>query len=270
LGYSPERINPGDRVHNLQNVCKLVSASSEAGVKLVKDLYKKICKNIHICSSIEIAESAKIIENTQRDLNIALINELQMIFEKMNINIYDVLDAAKTKWNFLNFQPGLVGGHCIGVDPYYLTYKAKKIGHKPKLILAGRYINDEMPNYFKKKILNLIKKKFNKKVNLLFMGLTFKENCNDLRNSKNLELCSLLSKDFLVDAYDPNMRMNNFKKIEKKINFINKIKKKYDVIIIALPHNNFIKMGFNNIKKLLKKNGIIFDLKNTFGKFFIS
>ena len=159
LGYSPERINPGDNSHNLKNLTKLISSSSVYGLREINFLYKKICDKIYICKSIEIAEAAKIIENTQRDVNIALINELQILFNNLKLNIYDVLSAAKTKWNFLNFEPGLVGGHCIGVDPYYLAYKSISAGYPPKLILSGRNINDKMPNYLGRKITNYIKKK---------------------------------------------------------------------------------------------------------------
>ena len=228
LRYSPERINPGDNSHNLKNLTKLISSSSVYGLREINFLYKKICDKIYICKSIEIAEAAKIIENTQRDVNIALINELQILFNNLKLNIYDVLSAAKTKWNFLNFEPGLVGGHCIGVDPYYLAYKSISAGYPPKLILSGRNINDKMPDYLGRKIKNYIKKKIKKKINILFLGITFKENCNDIRNSKNLILYKNLKKTFKVDVYDPVVDKHTLKSQEKNLNIIGKINKKYE------------------------------------------
>ena len=269
LGYSPERINPGDNKHNLKNLTKLISSSSVYGLKEINFLYKNICDKIYICKSIEIAEAAKIIENTQRDVNIALINELQILFNNLKLNIYDVLSAAKTKWNFLNFEPGLVGGHCIGVDPYYLAYKSTSAGYLPKLILSGRNINDKMPNYLGRKITNYIKKKIKKNINILFLGITFKENCNDIRNSKNLTLYKNLEKNFKVDVYDPVVDKHTLKLQEKNLNIIGKINKKYDVIILSVKHDEFRKIGYKKINNYLKKNGIFFDLKNMFGKYFI-
>ena len=269
LGYSPERINPGDNDHNLKNLTKLISSSSAYGLKEINSLYKKICDKLYICKSIEIAEAAKIIENTQRDVNIALINELQILFNNLKLNIYDVLSAAKTKWNFLNFEPGLVGGHCIGVDPYYLAYKSISAGYPPKLILSGRNINDKMPNYLGRKISNYIKKKIKKKINILFLGITFKENCNDIRNSKNLILYKNLEKNFKVDVYDPVVDKRTLKSQEKNLNIIDKINKKYEVIILSVKHEEFRKIGYKKIYKYLKNDGIFFDLKNMFGKYFI-
>ena len=269
LGYSPERINPGDNNHNLKNLTKLISSSSVYALKEINFLYKKICDKIYICQSIEIAEAAKIIENTQRDVNIALINELQILFNNLKLNIYDVLSAAKTKWNFLNFEPGLVGGHCIGVDPYYLAYKSISAGYSPKLILSGRNINDKMPNYLGRKITNYIKKKFKKKINILFLGITFKENCNDIRNSKNLILYKNLKKNFEIDVYDPVVDKHTLKLQEKNLHIIGKINKKYDVIILSVKHDEFKKIGYKKINNYLKKDGIFFDLKNMFGKYYI-
>ena len=269
LGYSPERINPGDNSHNLKNLTKLISSSSVYGLREINFLYKKICDKIYICKSIEIAEAAKIIENTQRDVNIALINELQILFNNLKLNIYDVLSAAKTKWNFLNFEPGLVGGHCIGVDPYYLAYKSISAGYPPKLILSGRNINDKMPNYLGRKITNYIKKKIKKKINILFLGITFKENCNDIRNSKNLILYKHLKKTFKVDIYDPVVDKHTLKSQEKNLKIIGKINKKYDVIILSVKHDEFRKIGYKKINSYLKEDGIFFDLKNMFGKYFI-
>ncbi|WP_020169120.1 nucleotide sugar dehydrogenase [Candidatus Pelagibacter communis] len=269
LGYSPERINPGDNKHNLKNLTKLISSSSVFALKEINFLYKKICDKLYICNSIEIAEAAKIIENTQRDVNIALINELQIVFNNLKLNIYDVLSAAKTKWNFLNFEPGLVGGHCIGVDPYYLAHKSISAGYPPKLILSGRNINDKMPNYLGRKIKNYIKKKIKKKINILFLGITFKENCNDIRNSKNLILYKYLKKIFKIDVYDPVVDKNTLKSQEKNLNIINQINKKYDVIILSVKHDKFKKIGYKKIIDHLKKDGIFFDLKNMFGKYFV-
>ena len=267
LGYSPERINPGDKIHTLKKITKVVSASNECGLREIRRMYQSIIiPKIYCAKSIKIAESAKIIENTQRDLNIALMNELSVIFDKLNIDTFEVLKAAKTKWNFLDFSPGLVGGHCIGVDPYYLTYKAEQVGLNPKIILAGRKVNDGMPEYFFKKIIkDLKKKKINlKKINFLVLGATFKENCNDIRNSKSLELCEKISKKFKnIDVFDPYI-VNNYQK-STKINFLKKIPgKKYGVIIVAVKHKFFIELGFDRIKKLLKKDSFFYDIKNVF------
>jgi len=267
LGYSPERINPGDKTHTLEKITKVVSASNTIGINKIKKLYQSIIKpKIYCASSIKVAESAKIIENTQRDINIALMNELYQIFDKLNIKTNEVLKAAKTKWNFLDFSPGLVGGHCIGVDPYYLTFKAKQAGYEPKITLAGRKLNDGMPQYIYEKIhQNIKKQKINiKKTNFLILGITFKENCNDTRNSKSLELCKIISKKFNhVDIFDPYIKKNFT--LNTRINFLKKIpNKKYNVIILAVKHSFFIKISFERIKRLMKKNCIFFDLKNTF------
>ncbi len=266
LGYSPERINPGDKIHTLKKITKVVSASSESGLREIESIYQNIIiPKIYCAKSIKIAESAKIIENTQRDLNIALMNELSIIFDKLKIDTFEVLKTAKTKWNFLDFSPGLVGGHCIGVDPYYLTYKAEKVGHNPKIILAGRKVNDGMPGYFFKKIINNLKeKKIDlKKINFLVLGATFKENCNDFRNSKSLELCKKISKKFKnIDVFDPYIE--NYQK-NTKINFLKRMpSKKYEVIIVAVKHKFFIELGFDRIKKLLKNDSFFYDIKNIF------
>lgn len=267
-GYSPERINPGDKKHTVTNIKKITSGSTPKIAKIVNDLYKEIITaGTHLASSIKVAEAAKVIENTQRDLNIALINELSIIFNKMNIDTKAVLDAAGTKWNFLSFKPGLVGGHCIGVDPYYLTYKAKKIGHNPKVILAGREINYNMGKYV---VSNLIKKMKKKKIqiknsNILIMGLTFKENCADIRNSGIERVISELKKfNCNLDFYDPWV---NSLEIRKKYGVLTKSKLKkymYDVILIAVSHDKFKNMGIKTILNLCKKNHVIYDLKNTF------
>jgi UDP-N-acetyl-D-galactosamine dehydrogenase len=268
VGYSPERINPGDKKHTISNIKKITSGSTPVAAKLVDDLYKEIVKvGTYKAPSIKVAEAAKVIENTQRDLNIALINELSMLFGKMNINTKSVLDAAETKWNFLSFKPGLVGGHCIGVDPYYLTHKAKKIGYYPKVILAGREINDNMGSYVTSRLIKEMKIKNIKIKNakILIMGLTFKENCADIRNSGIESVVLKLKKlKCALDLYDPWI---NYSDILKKYRIAPKlklIKKKYDVILISVAHKKFKSMGIKAILSLCKKNHIIFDLKNLF------
>ena len=266
--YSPERINPGDKVNNINNIVKLVSSSSKNSLKRVSKIYKSIIKSkVYSCSSIKVAEAAKIIENTQRDINISLMNEFSIICRKLNISVHDVLDAASTKWNFVNFKPGLVGGHCIGVDPYYLTYKAKKIGIDPKVILAGRKVNDGMANYFSNYFLNnLKKKKIKKKSKVLILGATFKENISDIRNSKILEIGKILkSKGCNVDFYDPHVV-----KLPKNFNLVEKPKSGYyNAIIVGVKHQKFKKLGIEKIKKFAKnKNYLIFDLQNLFQKEF--
>tara|TARA_Y100000816_G_C26095804_1_gene579900 strand:+ start:1048 stop:2316 length:1269 start_codon:yes stop_codon:yes gene_type:complete len=266
VGYSPERVNPGDKYHRIENTIKITSGSNKYASKFIDNLYKKIVKvGTHRVSSIKAAEAAKIIENTQRDLNIALINELSMIFDKMGLNTYEILEAAGTKWNFLSFEPGLVGGHCIGIDPYYLTYKAKKINFDPKVILSGRYVNDHMAKYFGNKIHYLISKTKNQGKKILIMGVTFKENCPDIRNSKVFELINFLrNKKYKIDVHDPCANPLNVKK-EFDIKLLKEIKSKnYDAIFVSLAHDYYLKMGHNKIKNHLKKNGFIFDLKNAF------
>ena len=269
-GYSPERINPGDKRHTISSIKKITSGSTKKTANLVNYLYKKIVKaGTFKASSIKVAEAAKVIENTQRDLNIALINELSIIFKKLNIDTQSVLDAASTKWNFINFKPGLVGGHCIGVDPYYLTYKSIQVGYKPNIILAGRKINDKMGVYVAKSFIKEMKKNKIKiaKSKILIMGLTFKENCADIRNSgvKNVvkELkrykCQLDLYDPWADSLEikrsfgitPKKRLNNFL---------------YDGVILAVAHAKFKKMGKDKILSLCKKNNVIYDLKHLFSK----
>jgi len=267
VGYSPERINPGDKKHTIKNIIKIVSGSNVKITKFVSDLYSKIVKaGTHKVSSIKVAEAAKVIENTQRDLNIALINELSIIFKKLNLNTEEVLRAAETKWNFISFRPGLVGGHCIGIDPYYLTHKSKKIGYNPKIILAGRNLNDHMPNYVGDQILKKIKKLNQKKNRILIMGLSFKENCPDIRNSKIFDLHNFLLKQNIdVDIFDPVVD-----KKEKEISSINLVKyprkKFYDCIILAVKHDDFVKMTYKEISSFNKRDGIIYDLKYIFNK----
>jgi len=263
VGYTPERINPGDKKHTLKKIIKVVSGDTKKTLQLIHDLYAKIIKaGIFKAQSIQVAEAAKVIENTQRDLNIALMNELSIIFKKMNIDINKVLEAANTKWNFNLYYPGFVGGHCIGVDPYYLTYKAKQLNYNPKVILAGRAINDQMANYASKEILKiLIEKRIKKKSNILILGYTFKENCPDYRNTQIKKIKDSIQTNYKnTEIFDPYIR----EKISKKF-LIDLPKKKnfYDVIIIAVPHKYFLDQK-NNIKRIGKKGCLFFDLKNCF------
>jgi len=273
VGYSPERINPGDKKHKISDIVKVVSGSDPEATKLVNFIYSNIISaGTHVASSIKVAEAAKVIENTQRDINIALVNELTRIFDLMGIDTNEVLDAAKTKWNFLDFKPGLVGGHCIGVDPYYLTYKSESLGYSPKMILAGRNTNEFVPSFIVHKSLKHLKEKkiSLKKSKGLLLGLSFKEDCPDTRNSKSIDTLALLTKSIgHVDVFDPiasidddsllNIKKNNYKIIKK----LPKIKK-YDLIIISVAHSIFKKIGANQIKQLGSDNSVIFDVKSIF------
>ena len=267
-GYSPERINPGDKKRNITNIKKITSGSTPEIAELVDKLYKEIIKvGTYKASSIKIAEAAKVIENTQRDLNIALVNELSILFNKMNIDTSEVLDAAASKWNFLPFKPGLVGGHCIGVDPYYLTFKAKSLGHNPKIILAGREINDNMGKYVASELIKKMKKKDIKikGSQILIMGLTFKENWPDTRNSGVLNVITKL-KEFECKLYlmDPYADIKNISKEKNIYQHSSMSKNIYDAVLIAVGHDEFKNMGLTSIKKLCKINHVIFDLKNLF------
>ena len=263
VGYSPERINPGDKNHTINKIIKVVSGSDKQTLKIIFKLYNSIIEaGVYKAPSIKIAEAAKVIENSQRDINIAFVNELSIIFNKMGINTGEVLKAASTKWNFLDFYPGLVGGHCIGVDPYYLAYKSKKLGYNPKVILSGREINDLMPSFIVEQILALFLKKRDsiKKCSVLILGATFKENCPDYRNSKVIEIYDLLKKiEFKVDVFDPWIDNSKFKK-ENDFMTLEKLDEsfKYDIIILAVGHNEFRKI---DPKKFLIKNGLVFDIK---------
>ena len=212
--YSPERVNPGDQKHTIGRITKIISASNLNTLKIVKNLYKLVTRKLHIAKTIKIAESAKVIENIQRDINIALMNEISIVLKRMNISPKEVLDAASTKWNFLKFSPGLVGGHCIGVDPYYFTFKARKIKYEPKVILSGRSINNHMSKYVFNKILNLKKKFFGKKkIKILILGIAFKENISDIRNSQVIKILKMMkSSDFKIYVHDPH--------IDKKKSFL--------------------------------------------------
>jgi len=264
-GYSPERINPGDKEHRVTNILKVTSGSTEEVAEFVDALYGSIIiAGTYKASSIKVAEAAKVIENTQRDLNIALINELAVIFDKLDIDTEEVLKAAGTKWNFLPFRPGLVGGHCIGVDPYYLTHKAQSIGYNPEVILAGRRINDGMSKYV---VSQLIKKMLKSKLpvsgaNVLVMGLTFKENCPDIRNTKIVDVISELADyEINVDLYDPWVSSSEAK-AEYNLDMITQPQENYyDAVIFAVAHEQFKSMSGKDIKRLMKDEHVIYDLK---------
>ncbi|MCE4955671.1 nucleotide sugar dehydrogenase [Macrococcoides caseolyticum] len=264
VGYSPERINPGDKVHTFETITKVVSGQTPEVLEIVADVYSSVVKaGVHKAPTIEVAEAAKVIENTQRDVNIALMNELALIFDKAGINTKDVLDAAGTKWNFLKFTPGLVGGHCIGVDPYYLTHKAQELGHHPEVILSGRRINDGMSKYIAQTIVKETLKKNldlkNAKVNIF--GLTFKENCPDLRNTKVIDIISELKEyGFDIVVHDAEANKAEAEKYYGIKLFDLTEMSESDISIFAVPHLDYI----NNKKdylKLLSDKGIIFDIK---------
>ncbi len=264
-GYSPERINPGDKEHRVTNILKVTSGSTPEIAEQVDQLYKSIITaGTHKASSIKVAEAAKVIENTQRDVNIALINELSIIFNKLDIDTLEVLEAAGTKWNFLPFRPGLVGGHCIGVDPYYLTHKAQSVGYHPEMILAGRRLNDGMGEYV---VSQLIKKMLKKRIhvegaNVLVMGLTFKENCPDLRNTKIVDIVSELKEyNINVDITDP-WCSNEEAKHEYGLSLVENVQdNNYDAIILAVGHNQFKDLGAEKIRAYGKQEHVLYDLK---------
>jgi len=266
VGYSPERINPGDKQHRLPTIKKVTSGSTIDAANFIDSLYASIITaGTYRASSIRVAEAAKVIENTQRDVNIALINELAMLFNKLDINTIDVLEAAGTKWNFLPFRPGLVGGHCIGVDPYYLTHKAQEVGFDPKIILSGREINDGMGLYVVEQVAGLMKKK-NILVNnakVLIMGFTFKENCPDVRNTRVIDMVEALkSNNAVVDVYEPwgdSAEIEQEYGIEPVSELVNE---QYDAIIMAVAHDEFKAMSFDSIKALGKDECVIYDIKN--------
>jgi len=271
-GYSPERINPGDKKHSITNIKKITSGSTPAIANLIDDLYKNIITaGTHKANSIRVAEAAKVIENTQRDLNIALINELAIIFNKMDIDTQEVLEAAGTKWNFLPFRPGIVGGHCIGVDPYYLTHKAQSIGYNPEIILAGRRMNDGMSKYISSRLIDKMRQKLInvKESKTLIMGLTFKENCPDLRNTKVTDIIKNLQEyGTQVEVYDPWVD-SNIAENEYKIKMVDEPEiDRYDAIIIAVAHDKFKEIGANRIVSFATKVHVIYDLKYLLGKEF--
>ena len=262
VGYSPERINPGDKNHTVSKIKKVTSGSSKDAAIFIDKIYSSvITAGTFLASSIRVAEAAKVIENSQRDINIAFMNELAKIFNKMNIDTHSVLEAASTKWNFLNFKPGLVGGHCIGVDPYYLAQKAKEIGYNPEIILTGRRINDQMGSYVANQVIKLMIYKNNEVLNsnVLMLGLTFKENCPDIRNTKAIDIYNELKKfKIKVDVLDPWADKKEVKKIFN-IELIDSIKKKYNAIVLAVAHNEF-KENFD-IRSNLKMKGVLYDVK---------
>ena len=264
-GYSPERINPGDKDRRLKDIVKVTSGSTPEAAEFVDCLYGSIINaGTFKAKSIAVAEAAKVIENTQRDVNIALINELSVLFNSLSIDTKDVLDAAGTKWNFLNFRPGLVGGHCIGVDPYYLTFKAQEVGHHPEIILAGRRINDGMPNYVAEKLLaEFVRRRVNlNEAKILVLGITFKENCPDIRNSKVAELIAILSDlGIVVDVYDPHA--DKAEVLDEYGIVLSDVPSKgsYKAVICAVAHNEFKRFNESDIAELGDENLIVFDLK---------
>lgn len=269
-GYSPERINPGDKEHRVTNILKVTAGSTPEVADFVDEVYNLIITaGTHKASSIKVAEAAKVIENTQRDVNIALINELAVIFNKMGINTQAILEAAGTKWNFLPFRPGLVGGHCIGVDPYYLTHKAQAIGYNPEIILAGRRLNDSMGEYV---VTQLVKTMIKKRIQVagakvLVLGLSFKENCPDVRNTKVIDIVHELEEyNIEVDVYDPWVDKAEAER-EYNVTPISKpAVNNYDGIILAVAHNEFVELGVDQIRAFGKNEHVLYDLKYVFTK----
>lgn len=267
VGYSPERINPGDKVNTIDKIVKIVSGSDKVALETIADVYDLIIKaGIHAAPSIKVAEAAKIVENTQRDVNIALMNELSMIFDKLDVNTFEVLQAAGTKWNFLNFYPGLVGGHCIGVDPYYLIERSRSAGYEPALIAASRAVNDEMPTKIAMQVVKQLmsKGKFIREARILVKGLTFKENVSDIRNSKAAELVQkLIQMGLQVDTTDPHACKDEirdhygFEMTEKEEN-------DYDVVIVAVSHNEYKSIDEKDFKVLSTEDGIVYDIKGMY------
>lgn len=263
LGYSPERVNPNDSTHTIENISKIVASDNIRLTSILAKLYKTIIvKKVIKVNNIKIAETAKVIENTQRDINIALMNELSIICQKLGINTKEVIEAAGTKWNFIKFFPGLVGGHCIGVDPFYLKSKSIELGYYPKIISSGRKLNDSMTGYLAK----IIEKSFKKSDKILFIGLTFKENCNDIRNSKNIELVQTIkSKNkFNIDVFDPLITKKDLlsiKDITRNFKNISNLSNEYDGIVLLVPHNAILdKIDFYLNK--IKDDGFFFDIKS--------
>ncbi|TXD97481.1 Vi polysaccharide biosynthesis UDP-N-acetylglucosamine C-6 dehydrogenase TviB [Psychrobacter frigidicola] len=269
-GYSPERINPGDKEHRVTNILKVTAGSTPEVADFVDEVYNLIITaGTHKAPSIKVAEAAKVIENTQRDVNIALINELAVIFNKMNIDTEAVLEAAGTKWNFLPFRPGLVGGHCIGVDPYYLTHKAQAIGYNPEIILAGRRLNDGMGAYVTTQLIKtMIKKRIQVEgAKVLILGLSFKENCPDVRNTKIIDIVHELQEyNIEVDIYDPWVDKLEAEREYNVIPITEPLPNHYDGIVLAVAHQEFIKMGIDNIRRLGKDDHVLYDLKYMFAK----
>jgi UDP-N-acetyl-D-galactosamine dehydrogenase len=266
-GYSPERINPGDKTHTLAKIIKVVSGCDAGSLDEIAKVYELVvAAGVHKASCIKVAEAAKIIENTQRDLNIALMNELSIIFGMMGINTFEVLEAAGTKWNFLKFQPGLVGGHCIGVDPYYLTYKASELGYDAEVILAGRNINDNMAKYVAKKVVQHIIKNSGdvKSAKVLVKGATFKENVSDIRNSKVADVVKALKSYYVnVDVEDPHADSDELKH-EYGFGLAEKTGNDYDAVIITVPHKDYLQHDDDYFAGITKSHGLIADLKGIY------
>jgi UDP-N-acetyl-D-galactosamine dehydrogenase len=267
LGYSPERINPGDKNHTLATIVKVVSGCDAESLEEIAKVYELVVDaGVHRASCIKVAEAAKIIENTQRDLNIALMNELSIIFDRMNINTFEVLEAAGTKWNFLKFQPGLVGGHCIGVDPYYLTHKANELGYKSQVILAGRTINDDMAHYVAQKVVqHIIKTDGNvKSARVLVKGATFKENVSDIRNSKVADVVKALKAFYVnVDVEDPHADSDELQH-EYGFGLVSEIKKDYDAVIVTVPHAGYLHLNDDYFCGITKPGALVADLKGIY------
>jgi UDP-N-acetyl-D-galactosamine dehydrogenase len=268
VGYSPERINPGDKEHRLTTIKKITSGSTPEAAEFIDKLYGAIIKaGTHKASSIKVAEAAKVIENTQRDVNIALINELALIFNRLGLDTEEVLNAAGTKWNFLPFRPGLVGGHCIGVDPYYLTHKAQEIGYHPEMILAGRRLNDNMALYVAGEIIKLTtaKRIHVKGARVLVLGITFKENCPDIRNSKVIDVVRELAKyGAEVDIYDPWADAKECRHEYGVRPIRTLIPRRYDVAVVAVAHREFRELGAGGVRRLCRKAHVIYDIKHVF------
>lgn len=267
VAYSPERINPGDKKHTLRNTIKLVSSCDDESLQFVSELYSTIVEaGVYAAPSIKVAEAAKIIENTQRDLNIALMNELSIIFDLMNINTLDVIEAAATKWNFLKFTPGLVGGHCISVDPYYLTHKSLELGYNPEIILSGRKVNDNLSKHIVKRTLSFLNHRMDpdKKPRVLILGITFKENVSDIRNSKTIEVArELLEQNIDVEIYDPHANAEELFE-EHRLELVGRIGKNYDCVMVAVKHNSFEKFDEEYFVSICNKNPVLIDIKSIY------
>lgn len=269
VGYSPERINPGDKEHTITKILKVVSGCDAESLENISKVYEIIVEpGVHKASSIKVAEAAKIIENTQRDVNIALMNELSIIFNRIGINTYDVLEAAGTKWNFLKFSPGLVGGHCIGVDPYYLTYKAESLGYHARVINSGRYVNDSMGGYLAKQTVKKLiaaKKDINKST-VLIMGATFKENVSDIRNSKVADVVKeFKAYGIKVEIVDPHASSKELKH-EYGFGLAKKIGKGYDAVVVAVNHKEYLSLDEKYFTSILSKGGLLIDIKGIYRK----
>lgn len=265
-GYSPERINPGDKTNTLKQIKKVTSGSTPKVAEEIDQLYRSIIKaGTHKAPSIKVAEASKAIENAQRDLNISFVNELALIFDRMKIDTHDVLEAASTKWNFLPFKPGLVGGHCISVDPYFLTHKAIQLGYSPEVILSGRNVNDSIPKFVAHKVIDLMRQKgiFKKKAKVLILGITFKENFNDIRNSKVPEIYKVFNKEGLdIEVYDP---IADPLLVKKQYGItLTKTPKKYEAVILAVAHQVFLEKGLGQYKN--PKGAVVFDIKSALDK----